>query len=180
MMRVASRAALLALLWSAASGTAWEATWDEVGDAGDHLQPQVTEGVGNLTELHGDIGGPNVRPPCCLDELDAFLFRYGGGAGPVTFTVDYDLPPGPLQLIGFRLFDEQGTFLVDGLDGAPAGRYILEVVLIAGQDPPYTVGLFGPEGPGGFQFAVPEPNTRALVSGGLLLVAARRRWRREV
>src|SRR5205085_11927974 len=115
--------------------------------------PQVTQGVGNLTQIAGEI-----KPVGITIEDDAFLFGYGGAPGSLTLAFAFDDPtfiPAPLAL-----FDEHGGFVGESNDGVvtvndlPAGLYIVEAHSDQGLDPPYTIRLDGPTlGPGGVLFA---------------------------
>ena len=179
MKSVTIRAMIVLACWLAASGTNWGATWVEVGDAGDHFDSQVTEGIGNLTHITGTIGEA---------ESDAFLFGYGGAPGPLNITATFDDPPPPSLLLLVALFDELGVLLAgdDDLDGSvtvldlPAGLYVVEAAVPHGQDPPYTIELSGPVGPQGVVFgrSVPEPGAAAtltVVAASAMLVRMRRR-----
>jgi hypothetical protein len=173
------RARLLLLVvassWALSASTARALPWYEQGDAGASDDPQVTQGVGSLTEIHGLIGTPGTGDP---DAIDAFLFGYGGAAGVLGITASFDDPQ--VGAIGLRLFDALGGVLVDLTEQAsvtdlPAGSYILEVLVDddAG-DPPYTVRFDAPaSGASGVVFAepLPEPGAAALLASAALAFA---------
>ena len=172
-----------------AGGSASGAIWTEVGDAGDHTNPQVTQGIGNLTQIVGSIGDLATN-----DGTDAFLFAYGGAPGAVDFTATLQ-PPTTIELaiLLYRFQSGNAVFIASSeagnpshltLNDLPPGQYIAELNASSGQglDPPYTIDLSGPQEPGGFLFAqsplaTPEPMSLTIwtaLSAALVLVRRRR------
>lgn len=151
-------------LFAAGRGSA--AIWTEVGDAGDAGSPQVTKGVGELTEIHGEIGNG--------DNVDAFLFGFAGGE--LHLALAFDTPQDPQLVLSLTVFDETGSTELGSalgeltLTGLPAGLYIAGVFLDDdGADPPYTLTLGA-----GAHFAVPEPSALSLAGAGLVALGLRR------
>jgi hypothetical protein len=182
MIRAAKLAALSTLVFALpAGGSARAASWLEVGDAGDHTTPQLTQGTGNLSEIHGSLAVTTTDDPS-----DAFVIGYGGAPGALVLSVSFDEPLPNHILVS--LFDEQGAVLGQQITtlsftDLPAGTYVVEAGPAdsgQGPDPAYTLLLDGPEtGAGGVLFGapLPEPASIALCGVTLALLAVTRRRR---
>lgn len=159
--------------------------WNEIGDAGDRLSPQVTVGDGPLEAIFGSLGDTQDG---VTDNVDAFLFRITE-EGSATITATFIIPSlsfstavavaDPALTLFNEAGEQQGSVGSGSIsfESLAVGTYIIKVATDLEFDPPYTIQFDA--------FAtfavpvVPEPvSMLALGSGAVALFSAvaRRRY----